>query len=160
MSTEQHTTEESNLVAYARRELTRQGWLNFDDDGGMYDGMLGEAVLELMRTFAAQGHTGMSAPMVTNLFDRLARFEPLSPLTGEPDEWTEVGPGAWQNNRCSHVFRDADRFGGQPYDIQAVVFEDPDGDRYTSADSHRVIEFPYTPPQTPEIVRREFTGDA
>jgi hypothetical protein len=147
--------EDSNLVSYARRELTREGWLNFDDDGGIYDAMIGEAVLELMRAFAVQGHSGASAPLVANLFDRLARFEPLSPLTGDDDEWNEVGPGRWQNNRCSHVFRDSERFGGQAYDIQAVVFEDPNGDRWTSADSHQVIEFPYTPPKTPRIVRRE-----
>jgi hypothetical protein len=74
----------------------------------------------------------------------LLRYEPLGPLTGEPDEWVDHGY-CMQNNRCSHVFKQADRFDGQAYDIQGKVFREPSGACYTCSDSFVPITFPYTP---------------
>jgi hypothetical protein len=75
----------------------------------------------------------------------LLAYEPLGPLTGEPDEWNEVGPGVFQNNRCSHVFKDASQFDGQAYDLNAVVFREPNGACFINRDSRKVVTFPYTP---------------
>lgn len=107
-------TNESNLVAHARHELTRAGL--FDDDSD-YDGMLGDATMEIIRLFAAQGHSGMSAALVIDLASRLMRYEPLSPLTAAPDEWMHVGEemggnNVWQNRRDSAAFS---RDGGKTY---------------------------------------------
>jgi hypothetical protein len=107
-----------------------------------YGGMLGDAVIKMLEQFAEEGHSGMSASMAISLFERLARFEPLTPLTGDDDEWTEVVEGQWQNRRCSHVFKDAD---GRAYDSNGRVFREPDGICFTSRDSRVYIEFPYTP---------------
>ena len=45
-----------------------------------------------------------------HLFERLARFEPITPLTGDDSEWTEVaeqnGGTLYQSRRCPHVFKD------------------------------------------------------
>jgi hypothetical protein len=96
------------------------------------------------------------------MFAKLAKFEPLVPLTGEPAEWNEVGDGVFQNNRCGHVFKQATRFFGQAYDIEAVIFwewyerslqVDEEGypgtvrekAHFTGSGSARAIEFPYTP---------------
>lgn len=97
--------EESNLVTYARQELELAGL--FDKDSN-YDGMLGEAALELVKVFAKQGHSGMSASIVTSLVEKLMRYQPLTPLTYAPDEWNDVseasGRPMWQNKRKGTTF--------------------------------------------------------
>lgn len=124
---------------YARSELERAGW--FDKDG-LYGDMMGHAVLKMIRDFAEEGHSGMSASIAVGLFRKLANWEPLTPLTGDDDEWTEVHDGMFQNKRCSRVFKGRD---GRAYDIDARVFRDPDGVTYTSRDSRVYVTFPYTP---------------
>jgi hypothetical protein len=95
----------SNLTDYATKELTLAGLFDKDSD---YDGMLGTAALDIVKLFASQGHSGMSASIVTDLVGRLMRYEPLTPLTYEPDEWMNVsdmsGSPMWQNIRKSDVF--------------------------------------------------------
>lgn len=126
------------LVDHAKRELQAAGL--FDKDSA-YDGMLAESVMELVEVFAKQGHSGMSAPMCIRLFERVAMFEPLGPLTGAPEEWNEVGPGIYQNNRCSHVFKE----NGEAYDSEGRIFREPDGSCYQSIESRVPVTFPYTP---------------
>lgn len=134
----------SNLTDHARYELQRAGYFDKDSD---YGGMLGEAVMKMIEAFAEEGHSGMSASIAVSLFTKLARFEPITPLTGEDDEWHECSPGTFQNRRCSRVFRSD----GETYDSQGRVFEEPDGCRYTSRDSRVPVTFPYVP--TTEIVK-------
>jgi hypothetical protein len=133
----------SNLVEYAETELRRAGFFDKDSD---YDGMLGESVLELVKKFAEQGHSGASATMTVDLAERLMRFEPLTPLTGEADEWNDVsdvggheGGPIFQNKRYSSVFMED----GEAYDIGAVVAVDPSGGTWTGP--RKKISFPYTP---------------
>ena len=128
----------SSLIDHAKREIAVVGDLG-------YDGMIEEAVLQLLQVFADQGHSGFSASLTTDLFSRLARYEPLAPLTGEDSEWNEVTGGTFQNNRCSHVFKQADRFDGQAYDLNGKVFRQPDGACYTGNGSMAPITFPYVP---------------
>lgn len=139
--------KESNLVRHAKREFLAIGYIPLDqtqEDGP--NKWIQEAVLELITVFAKQGHSGFSAPYAINTFQKLAMFEPLIPLTGEASEWNEVSEGIFQNNRCSHVFKDKNRFNGQAYDIQGKVFvEENDGGSYTGLGSHVPITFPYTP---------------
>lgn len=92
-----------DLVNHAKTELTLAGL--FDENSG-YGGMLGKAVLELITVFSNQGHSGMSANKVSNLFNKLSRFKPLVPLTLNDDEWVEVSTGTFQNKRNSAVFKD------------------------------------------------------
>jgi len=145
----------NNYEFHAEHEFRAAGWLN--DDGTFKDEMqkaVCEHVMALLDVFADEGHSGSSAPYAINLFKQLASFEPLVPLTGEDWEWNEVGPGVFQNNRCSHVFKQADRFSGQAYDIQGIIFYDwhtdeKTGERYkchfTSRESSVPVVFPYTP---------------
>ena len=128
----------SNLEDFARDELTRAGLFS---KGGDYGGMLGDAVMKMIKVFADEGHSGFSANMAINLFERVARFEPLTPLTGEDDEWNEVGTGVFQNRRCSHVFKE----NGEAYDSTGRIFREPSGACFTSRDSRVPITFPYTP---------------
>lgn len=139
------------LVDYARTELQAAGLFDKDSD---YDGMLGDAVMELIEKFAAQGHSGSSAARTASLFMRLAQRKPLGPLTGAEDEWTKVGRDLWQNKRCPNVFKDA---GGRAYDIEGIVFELPNGNRYLGAKSRVYVTFPYTPHS--EIVKVDDEGE-
>lgn len=101
------TEEDSNLIKHAQRELELAGLTGPDSD---YEGMLGEAALEIVRVFSRQGHSGASAAMVTGIVQRLMRYEPLTPLTYGPEEWylhEGLGPDGqdvWQNIRKSSVF--------------------------------------------------------
>jgi len=125
---------------HAETELKALGY-NLDDKEEGPNKWIMENLFELLEVFSAQGHSGSSAPYCINMFKKLASFEPLSPLTGEDWEWTEVTDGVLQNKRCSHVFKE----NGQAYDILAYVFREPNGCCYTSKESKAEITFPYTP---------------
>ena len=134
--------KEDNLEKHARRELEIAGMFDADSD---YNGMLGHAVMRMMREFAEEGHSGFSAGMTTSLFEKVSRFEPLTPLTGKDDEWNllDYGDGTkFQNKRCSHVFKDDN---DRAYDIQGKIFREPNGVCFTGKDSRVFIEFPYIP---------------
>lgn len=144
----------SNLQSHAVRELQLSGY-EFDSDGMPVqteddfdiNAEMCMCVLELMEVFAKQGHSGASAGYCISIVEKLMRYEPLSPLTGEDHEWNDtsdygVPSTSWQNNRCSNVFKDET---GRAYDINGKVFIDPDGCSYTSSDSFVDVTFPYTP---------------
>ncbi len=145
----------SNLHAHALMEFKAAGWL--DGTGAYRDEMqaaICEHVLTLLKVFADEGHSGSTAPYAVNMFKKLAMFEPLVPLTGEDWEWHEASEGVFQNKRCSRVFKQADRFNGQAYDIDGRVFYEWYTDKetgekykshYTSRDSLVPVTFPYTP---------------
>lgn len=127
-----------NLFAHADRELPPA-------NGDEMQAAMNQGLKELILVFGTQGHSGFSSGWAVSCLEKLLRFKPLGPLTGEPDEWAEVGPGVFQNRRCSHVFKQADRFNGQAYDLNGKVFREPDGACYTNGESMTPITFPYVP---------------
>ena len=133
-------TPDSVGVAHAERELKAIGY-DLDQKEEDPNKWICENVIQLLRVFSTQGHSGASAPFAVGYFTKLAAFEPLSPLTGEEWEWQEHSAGKFQNTRCPHVFKDGD----DAYDINGKVFREPDGCCYTSGDSRVPVEFPYTP---------------
>lgn len=118
--------------------ITRAGY--FDKDA-MYGGMLGDAIMKMIDVFADEGHSGMSAGLAVRAFEKVAMFQPLTPLTGEDDEWNELGAGDYQNKRCATVFKRD----GKAYDIEGRIFREPSGACYTSRDSRVYVTFPYVP---------------
>lgn len=137
----------SNLVDYAKDELKRIGMI---DSGEAYNDWATKAILDLIELFASQDHSGFTAPYVANAFHRLAMFKPLSPLTGEDDEWNDVGDHL-QNKRYSAVFKDKD---GTAYNIEGKVFTDDGEVWYSCRDSRVNVTFPYVVPDKPEYVYR------
>ena len=127
-----------NLEDFAKHELTLAG---VDKPNSDYNGMLADAVLELIRVFQSQGHSGFSASLVVQMFQKVAMLEPLTPLTGEAGEWKEIGNGQFQNRRCSHVFHG----NGRAYNVQGKIFRESNGVCFTNIDSCVDIVFPYTP---------------
>ena len=144
-----------SLVQYAESELDRIG---MTDDGDM-NGMMRKHLLHMVKEFADEGHSGFSASYALQCLKKLLRFKPLSPLTGEDDEWTDVtaisGVPHYQNKRCGSVFKDGKD--GQAYDIDGKVFWEwargenniPYKSYYTTFESRVPVTFPYTVPDEP-----------
>jgi hypothetical protein len=107
----------SNLEKHAEEEMRRAGLYDKDAD---YGGVIPEAVMKLVKTHAAEGHSGASHSLVLGIFIDVVNFRPLTPLTADPAEWIKVDPdhyqpGTWQNRRLGSAFS---RDGGQThYDI-------------------------------------------
>lgn len=132
---------------YGRKELERIGYFKEGDDP--YNEAVANAILKLLEVFDSQGHSGFTAPYTAQIFHRLATFKPITPLTGEDDEWNEIEPGLLQNKRYSAVFKD--KTGA--YNIEGKIFSDNDGEIwFTNKDSKVYIEFPYTVPDYPEQI--------
>lgn len=94
-------SEENPIISHAKRELKLAGLYDTDSD---YNGMLAQSVVELVNKFTNQHHSGYSAMMTSNIFNKLVNWETLTPLTSNPDEWEEVsvddkGVRLWQNKR-------------------------------------------------------------
>ena len=128
----------SNYLEHLDREWSAMGWPTEGDDPQAW---IYQHLRKLLEAFSGEGHSGSSAPYTVDLFSKLALFEPLGPLTGEDGEWNEVAEDKFQNNRCSHVFKE----NGEAYDSTGRVFEEPNGCRYTSRESRTPVTFPYTP---------------
>lgn len=128
---------DGNLVVHARRELRGQ-----TDEMGR---SMSAGLVDMLRVFGAQGYSGCGASIARRWLDKLLAFEPLGPLTGASDEWAEVAPGLFQNKRCGRVFKQADRFGGQAYDTEGIVWREPNGACFTNDDSKVPVTFPYEP---------------
>jgi hypothetical protein len=142
------------LLSYAEDELNRIGLTDEDE----YNGMMRNHILHMVKVFADEGHSGFSAPYAIGILSKLFAFKPLTPLTGEDDEWIKHDYGVtpnFQNKRLSSVFKDGQD--GEAYNIDGKVFwewyKDEDGNStkvyYTGADSHTPVTFPYDPPEKP-----------
>jgi hypothetical protein len=139
-----------SIFDHAERELDLIG---MHDDGDM-NGAMRRHILHMIGEFSKEGHSGFSASYAIQCLERLLRFEPLSPLTGEDWEWVDVGEISgeplWQNARCSRIFKNKEG----AYNIDGKVFydwrTDPEtGEKhkshFTSKDSRTPVTFPYVP---------------
>ena len=141
------------MLDYAKRELDKIP----KDEDGLQD-FMNSGILDIIKVFSEQGHSGMSAGYAIGILERLLRFKPITPLTGEEDEWNETSrDGVKQNKRCGSVFRQAD---GTYEDIDAIAVSDNGGITwFTSNRFRKEITFPYMPPIHPEKVYIEYTEE-
>lgn len=138
-----------SLLEHAQRELQLAGLFDKDSD---YGGMLGEAVMRMIKVFSDEGHSGFSAGQTINIFKRVANYECLTPLTGKDDEWVDVaqygnGNPVFQNNRVSSVFKDEN---GRAYYLNGIIWKTQKGTTWSGEadgiNSRQYIkEFPFTP---------------
>jgi hypothetical protein len=131
----------SNLIDFAKKELDIVGMK--EDDSEISNRAMREHILKMVEVFSDEGHSGFSANYAVAILQKLLKFEPLSPLTGEDSEWNLISKkeNLYQNKRCSYVFRE----NGKAYDINGKVFVQENGSAYTSRDSRIDVTFPYTP---------------
>ena len=139
-----------SILDHAERELDLMG---LSDDGDM-NGMMRNHILHMVKEFANERHSGFSASYAIQVLEKLLKFEPITPLTGEDWEWNNVsemsGETLYQNARCGRVFKNDNG----AYDIDGKVFwewitDSETGEKfkshYTSRDSRVPVTFPYTP---------------
>lgn len=130
-----------NIIEHAKREFLAAGYDPVEQCEDNPNKLIQENVLELLEVFRKQGHSGFSASFCIKYFSALAQYEPLAPLSGVDSEWSDVGNGMFQNNRCSHVFKR----NGIAWDINGYIFKKQSGSCHTGYLSARKVDFPYTP---------------
>ena len=146
------------LTEHAKMELEVAGLFDKDSD---YGGMTGEAVMELIEVFGEQGHSGMSASLTRNIFNKLADYKPLTPIQGTDDEWgTEASDT--QNKRLFSLSKRDDgtvRYG------DAIIWQgeeswDTFGGTVEGISSFQNIKgFPFTPKTFVIDVIREYNTE-
>lgn len=131
------------LVEYAESELRRAGFFDADSD---YAGMIGPAVIEMMKQFATEGHSGYSARLCLSVFGRLARFRPLTPIENpmlgkEFIDHTDISGGhpTLQCTRLSSLF--SEDGGKRWYDLDKRI---PRWKRWFGV-RRAYVKFPYMP---------------
>lgn len=158
-----------SLLSHAKHELDLIG-LTQDSPDEM-NRMMRVHILHMIEEFSKEGHSGFSANYAISILTKLFSYKPLTPLTGEDDEWVVVEedvnllgvrePKTWQNRRLGNVFKDYN----SAWDIDGRVFwewnsnPEIDGGKpfksyFTSYDSRVPVTFPYTPPDKPQYVFR------
>lgn len=98
----------SLLIAHAEEEMRRAGLYDKDAD---YGGMIPDAVMKLVRALAEDGHSGGSHWLTLQIFNKVANFKTLTPITDDPTEWGSVAeyyskdhPAVWQSRRDPTLF--------------------------------------------------------
>jgi hypothetical protein len=141
-----------SLVDWAKTELDR-----LVKDGDEMQKDINKDILQIVETFAEQGHSGFSASYALSIINKLLDWKPITPLTGEDDEWGQVqawdkGDNSQQNKRCSAVFR-KNYDNSTAYYLYGKVFSD-DGGRtwWSNGDSRVPVTFPYTVPEKSERI--------
>jgi len=123
-----------SLEDYARQEL---GLLDGGDDPMQAE--MSKDIMQVIKLFGSQGHSGFSAGYAIGAIERLLRFQPLTPLTGKDDEWNEIGEGVFQSRRCPSVFKDAEG----ACDNGVISTHYAGGNSSCSARVQYYIKFPY-----------------
>lgn len=106
----------SNLVDHARRELELCGQYKEDP-------AFAQSLVAAVAAFSTYGHSGGSAGIAIEMIAALLRFENLSPLTNNPEEWIRHTPDMWDGE--NHVWqnvRNGEAFshdGGMTYTLMS-----------------------------------------
>lgn len=77
----------NNLYQHAVRELKLAGMGDSDSD---YGGALNSPVLDIVKVFCEQNHSGGSAACTIGMLEKLLRFENLTPITDNPEDWENI----------------------------------------------------------------------
>ena len=143
----------AGLVEFAEGELNLLLKSCKDSESLKTQKAINDDILDIIKLFSSQGHSGFSAGYSLNILKRLLDCKPLSAITGDEDEWEQLNYSpdlAYQNKRCPSLFRDAD---GKVYNVEARIFSDDNGHTwYNCKESREYVELPYEVPAKPECV--------
>ncbi len=91
-------------------------------------------IIALCNAFNNSGQSGGSAPYTAQALSiaikNLCLQKPIAPLTGENDEWIDVGD-CYQNNRLSSVFKEKET--GKAYYLDAISWKTQNGSLWTGS---------------------------
>lgn len=105
----------SRILEHAKEELKYAG-MNISEEGcnpknpkDPMDGYVNSCAknaYELLEVFSKAGHSGMSASLTLSIFNKLANWKNLTPLTNNPKEWMKLGDldDDWQSKRNPSCF--------------------------------------------------------
>ena len=142
----------SNMVDWAKKELDR-----LNKDGDEMQEHINNDILEIVQLFASQRHSGFSSSYALSILKRLLDWKPITPLTGEDDEWNDVpdwdtGENIQQNKRCPEVFR-KNFDNATAYYLDGKVFSNDGGKSwFTNRNSSVPVTFPYLVPEKPKYI--------
>ena len=143
----------SSLVEFAEDELNRLLKGCTDSEALKMQKSVNQDILDIVKMFSNQGHSGFSAQYSLNLLRRLLNYKPLSEITDDESEWIELNytPDiAYQCKRCPSLFKDNE---GRVYNVEGKIFSDDNGHTwYTCKDSCVYVKLPYTVPERAEYV--------
>ena len=138
----------SNCYKHAINELRILGYKPIDEEEDGPNKWIQENLLELLKVFYNQGHSGFSASYCIDAFKKLASFELLTPLYCDHKEFNDTGY-CFQNKRLSSVFKKTKQ--SRPYYLNAIVFREENGDCFTAGNiqginsSQHIKRFPFVP---------------
>lgn len=109
-------------------------------------------IMKIVDIFSEQGHSGGSAPYgiraITDTIKRLLSFEPITPITGKDEEWSnDISDNElYQNKRCPALFKE----NGKSYYLDAIVWRTQNGSTWCGTTeegytSRQYVKFPFTP---------------
>ena len=115
-------------------------------------------IVKLCRLIDKEPMPNLEKQAVIQIFAKLSMGMPLTPLTGEDDEWKEVDIASepdvkWQNKRCPRVYKRED---GTAFDSEYYTFTFGNGIYFKNEASSKDIEFPYT---VKPSIRKRWAGE-
>lgn len=127
------------MIEFAKWQLNKLLEKCTDEDSKTMQKMMNNDVLELLKVFSEQGHSGFSAPIATRLFYKLANYKLITEVEDNPGDWDENG----QHKYISSIFKRED---GTCYFIYGRLFAEPGSDRFFCSKSSNVdVTFPIKP---------------
>lgn len=93
-----------NLVKHAERELDNIGMVG----SNVEEAIMRKHILKVIEEFNMTGHTKLTRHWYIDIITKLMKGEPLTPLTGEDNEWKQIKTSdgiVYENIRCDHVFK-------------------------------------------------------
>lgn len=144
-----------NLIKFSEDELNRLLSNCKSSEELNTQTAINRSILDIVRVFSDQHFTGNTASYCLEILNRLLKYKPLTPLTGNDSEWEDItqygsNDTCYQNKRYPAVFKDKD---GKAYDVESKIFSDDNGHTwYTSKESREYIDFPYEVPDRPKLV--------
>ena len=111
------------MIEFAKWQLNKLFEKCTDEDSKTMQNMMNNDVLELLKVFSEQGHSGFSAPIAIRLFSKLANHKLITEVEDNPDDWDENG----QHKYITSIFKRED---GTCYYMYGRLFAEPNSDNF------------------------------
>lgn len=116
----------NNAEKFARKELDILSRISQDPDNRPIIEEFKKEIISLVKKFGNSGQSGGSAPYtaaaISQTVKKLCLFQPITPITGEDDEWTVLDYDdnlCYQNKRCGALFKNKN---DRSYYLDAIVW--------------------------------------
>lgn len=163
---EVHARNELDLfMKRLREEDEKQGRVA---DPEMYEmqELMHDSVMHIIKAFCDCDFSGGVVSYALGLFNKLVNWDPINPITTNPDEWNDVtwdeetGIRTYQAKRCSRLFRDSDDPDNIAHYIDGYVFDCDYHGSYTAGGglnrkNHPIVVFLENLLETPIVSRRD-----